>query len=99
MKYVWCNNSVYDGIERTCKIKRKNLVLTDLNHLRATHFLTFRDPCFGHRWFRIMITVAAPAHNIWLIVETIIASYTGVTYHAEHITPKARHRTEFQSID
>ena len=31
-----------------------------------------------------MITAAATARNIGLIVETIIASHTGVTYRVEH---------------
>ena len=36
------------------------------------------------RTFRIMITTAATARNMRLIVETIIASHTGVAYHVEH---------------
>jgi len=39
------------------------------------------------RTFRIMITAAATARNIRLIVEAIIASYTGVTYYAEGTSP------------
>ena len=35
------------------------------------------------RTFRIMITAAATAPNIRLIVETIIASHTGIAYHVE----------------
>jgi len=31
-----------------------------------------------------MITAAATARNIRLIVETIIASHTGIAYHVEH---------------
>jgi len=34
------------------------------------------------RTFRIMITTAATARNIRLIVKTIIASHTGIAYHA-----------------
>jgi len=36
------------------------------------------------RTFRIMITAAATARSIRLIVETIIASHTGIAYHVEH---------------
>ena len=36
------------------------------------------------RTVRIMITVAATTRNIRLIVETIIASHTGIAYHVEH---------------
>jgi len=46
MKSVWCNNSVYDGIERTWKMKRKKFVLTDLNHLGGTQFWPF----VSHAW-------------------------------------------------
>jgi len=36
------------------------------------------------RMFSIMITVAATACNIRLIVETIIASHMGIADHVEH---------------
>jgi len=39
------------------------------------------------RTFEIMITAAATAGNIRLIVETIIASHTGIAYHAEDTPP------------
>jgi len=35
--------------------------------------------------FRIITTAAATAHNIRLIVETIIASHTSIAYHVEHV--------------
>jgi len=34
--------------------------------------------------YRYMITTATTAYNIWLIVETIIASHMGMAYHVEH---------------
>jgi len=40
--------------------------------------------CDQQQTFKIMITTAATARNIWLIVETIITSQTGIAYHGEH---------------
>jgi len=51
------------------------------------------------RTFRIMITTAATAGNIRLIVETIIASHTGIAYHVEHNSWRHATATGFQSID
>jgi len=42
-----------------------------------------------------MITTAATARNIRLIVETIITSHTGIAYHVENHAAAPR----FQSID
>jgi len=36
------------------------------------------------RTFSIMITVAATARNMRLIVDTIIASHTDIAFHVEH---------------
>jgi len=64
MKCLWCNNSVYDGIERTWKTKK----------VRFDRFHSpWRDPYFGtaiivwrHKQHEVEVTTFCQLNHQWL---------------------------------